>query len=137
MEQAVWLSDLALSLFALEAYSESIAAAQSALRKILELEAASDTTLGPAWDCLFYMGVSLCGRGDPTPGISLISATRQMWRVAGVSVGQQPVTQALLARAEESARTALGDDGYEGAVKAGEALTRDEAMALGLSIAAS
>jgi predicted ATPase len=135
MEQSVWLMDLALSLFMLEAYSESIATTQRALRKILELEAASETKLAPAWDCLFNIGVSLCGRGDPAPGISLISATCQMWRAAGVAVAEQALTQALLDRAEKSARTALGDDGYEAAVKAGEALTRDEAIALGLSIA--
>ncbi|HZS29638.1 MAG TPA: AAA family ATPase [Gaiellaceae bacterium] len=134
MEQASWLSELALSLFVLEAYPESIATMQRALRKVLELEAVNETKLAPAWDCLFDIGLSLCATGDPTRGISLISATLQMWRLAGVGVGEQPLTQALLGRVEPSARTALGDDGYEAAVSAGEALTRDEAMALGLSI---
>ena len=135
MEQATWLSELGLSLFVLEAYSESIGTMQRALRKVLELEAANDTKLAPAWDCLFDIGLSLCGRGDPAPGISLISATLQMWRLAGVGVGEQPLTKALRGRAEKTARAALGDEGYETAVRAGEALTRDEAMALGLSIA--
>jgi predicted ATPase len=135
MEQAVWLEELGFSLFVLEDYSESIATGQRALRKILELEAGNETKIAPAWDCLFVIGLSLCGRGDPVPGISLVSATRRMWRVAGVSVAEEPLTRALIGRVEQSARTALGDDGYEAAVSAGEALTRDEAIALGLSIA--
>jgi hypothetical protein len=135
MEQAAWLSELALSLFVLEAYPESIATGQDALRKILELEAASDTKIAPAWDCLFGIGLALCERGDVASGTRLVSATCQMWRVAGVGVAEQPSTRALRDRVEKSARAALGDDGYEAAVKAGEALTRDEAMALGLSIA--
>ncbi len=134
MEQAVWLGDLALSLFVLETYSESIATGQRAVRKIRELEAANDTQIAPVWDCLFTIGLSLCGRGDPEPGIRLISATRQMWHVAGVGVGDEPFMQAVLGRVEKSARTALGD-GYVAAVKAGEAMTRDEAIALGLSVA--
>src|SRR5262249_30675483 len=105
------------------------------LQRILELEAASDTKLGPAWDCLFDIGLALCGRGDPATGMTLMSATQQMWRVAGVSVGEEPITQALLERVDERAREALGDDGYEAAVKAGEGLSRDDAMALGMSIA--
>ena len=134
MEQAAWLSDLAISLFVLETYSESIATAHRALRKILELEAANQTQLGPMWDCLLTIGLSLCGRGDTDSGIRLVSATRQMWRVAGVGVTEQPLDQAIHGRIEKSARTALGDDGYEAAVNAGEALTRDQAIALGLSI---
>ncbi len=134
-EQTLWLGDLALSLFVLDAYAESIATGQRALGKVLELEAANDTKIAPAWDCLLNIGLSVCGRGDAEVGVRLASATCQMWRVAGVGVAEQPFTQALLGRAEQSARTILGDDGYEAAVDAGEALTRDEAMALGLSIA--
>jgi predicted ATPase len=134
MEQAAWLSDLATSLFVLETYSESIATGQRALRKILELEADNQTQLGPMWDCLFVIGLSLCGRGNAETGIRLVSATRKMWHVAGVGVAEEPWTRAVFSRVEKSARTALGDDGYEAAVNAGEALTRDQAIALGLSI---
>ena len=81
------------------------------------------------------IGLSLCGRGDAEPGIRLISATRQMWHVAGVGVGEEPFMQAVLGRVEKNAEAALGEDGYEAAVSAGEALTRDEVIALGLSIA--
>ena len=135
VEEAAWLADLAHSLFVLEAYSESIATGQRALRKLLELEAANETQIAVVWDCLFTIGLSLCGRGDAGSGISLVSATRHMWHVFGVSLVEEPLTQALLGRVENSARAALGDDGYEAAVNAGEALTRDEAIALGLSIA--
>jgi hypothetical protein len=57
-----------------------------------------------------------------------------MWHVAGVGVAEEPWTRAVFSRVEKSARTALGDDGYEAAVNAGEALTRDQAIALGLSV---
>ena len=134
-EQAAWLSDLSVTLFVLDAYSESLATGQRALAKILELEAANDTKIAAAWDCLFNIGLSLCGRGDAESGIRLVSATRHMWHVAGVSVPEQPFTRTLLGHAERNARTALGDGGYEAAVAAGEALTRDEAMALGLGVA--
>lgn len=134
IEQAAWLCDLALSLFVLEAYSESIATGQRSMRKLLELEVANETQIAVVWDCLFIIGLSLCRRGDAGSGISLVSATRQMWRVAGVGMAEEPLTQALLSRVEKSVRTALGD-GYEAAVNAGEASTRDEAIALGLSVA--
>ena len=135
LEQAAWLSELGLSLFVLGSHSESIATQQRALGKLRELEAASDTKISPAWDCLFYLGLALCERGDAESGTRLVSATCQMWRLAGVGVGEQPSTRVLRDRAEQSARTALGDDGFEAAVEAGEALSRDEAMALGLSVA--
>jgi predicted ATPase/class 3 adenylate cyclase len=134
VEQAAWLGDLSTSLFVLEAYPESIATAQRAVRKFLELEAVNDTQIGPVWDCLFTIGLSLCMSSDVVSGISLVSATRQMWHLAGVGVAEEPMLQTIFNRVETSARTALGDDGYQAAVTAGEALTRDEAIALGLSI---
>jgi len=135
MEQASWLHDLAVSLFVLGAYSESIATGQRALGLILELEATLETEIAMVWDCLFTIGVSQCGRGDDGSGISLAAAARRLYHVSGVSVAEEPFALAVLGHAEKSARTALGDDGYEAAVDAGEALTRDEAIALGLSIA--
>jgi len=89
MEQAVWLCDLALSLFVLEDYSESIATAQRALRKLRQLEAANETQIGPVWACLFAIGLSVCARGDAGSGISLVSATRHMWQVSGVGVAEE------------------------------------------------
>jgi len=135
LEQAAWVGDLALSLFVLEDYSGSIANAQTALSKLRELETRDETRIGIVWDCLFTIGLSLCGRGDAGTGIRLVAAVRSMWRVSGVGVAEEPFAQAILGRVENSARTALGDDGYEAAVSTGEALTRDEAVALGLGIA--
>jgi len=134
MEQVAWLGDLAVSLFLLEDYSESIATGQRALRKLIELEAANESQIAIVWDSLFFIGIALCGRGDAGAGIRLASATRHMWHRYGVGVAEEPFTAALLGRVETSARAALGDDGYEAAVNAGEALTRGEAIALGLSI---
>ena len=136
-EQAAWLGDLATSLYVLEAYSESIATGQRSLRMYLELEAANATQIAPLWDCLFTIGLSLCGRGDAESGIRLVSATRNMWHLAAVGVAEEPFMQSVFGRVEKIARTALGDDGYRAAVNAGEALTRDEAIALGLSITPS
>jgi len=133
-EQALWLGDLATSLYVLDAYSESIATGQRSLRMLLELEAAGGTLIANVWDCLFTIGLSLCGRGEAGPGIRLVSATRQMWHVAGVGVNEEPFMRSVFAGVQAIARAALGD-GYEAAVHAGEALTRDEAIALGVSIA--
>ena len=84
------------------------------------------------WDSLFTIGLSLCGRGDAGSGISLVSAARRMYREDGVA--EEAFAQAVLGRIEKSARAALGDEGYEAAVRSGEALTRDEAIELALSI---
>jgi hypothetical protein len=88
------------------------------------------------WDCLFTIGLSQCGRGDVGPGISLVSATRRMWHVSGVAVAEEPFAQALLGPVEKGARAALGDEGYEAAVREGEAFARDEAIELALSVLA-
>jgi hypothetical protein len=132
VEQASWLSDLAFSLFVLEAYSEGIAAGQRALRKLLEMEATLETETGRVSDPLFTIGISACGRGDPGSGISLVSTARRMYREDGVA--EEVFTQTVLDRIEKSARAALGDAGYEAAARSGEALSRDEAIALALSI---
>ena len=108
---------------------------RSAKDKYLVRRPANETQIAVVWDCLFTIGLSLCGRGDGGSGISLVSATQHMWQVSGVAVAEDPSVQAALGRVEKGARAALGDDGYEAAVNAGEALTRDEAIALGLSIA--
>ena len=116
----------------LEAYSEGIATGQRALGKLRELEATLETETGWVSDSLFAIGISLCGRGDAGSGISLVSAARRMYREDGVA--EWAVEQAVLGRIEQSARAALGDEGYEAAVRSGEALARDEAIALALSI---
>jgi tetratricopeptide (TPR) repeat protein len=132
VEQAYWLHDLAVSLFVLDAYSESIATAQRALRKLVELEATLETKTGRVWDCLFTIGLSLSGGGDAGTGISLVSAARRTYRDSGVA--EDALERAILGRAEKSALAALGDEGYEAAVRSGEALARDEAIELALSV---
>ena len=134
VEQAFCLSDLSLSLFVLEAYSESIATGQRALEMLRELEARDETQIGVVWDCLVNIGLSQCGRGDAASGMSLISAAVRVYHVSGVGVTEEPFFQALLGRVEKDARAALGDEGYEAAVRGGEALERDEAIELGLSV---
>lgn len=57
-----------------------------------------------------------------------------MYREEGVA--EEAFTQTALSRIEKSARAALGDEGYETAVRSGEALLRDEAVGLALSIKA-
>jgi tetratricopeptide (TPR) repeat protein len=132
LEQASDLRDLAFSLFVLKAYSEGIETGQRALSKLLELEATLETESGWLTDALFMIGLSSCGRGEAGSGISLVSAARRMYREDGIA--EEAFTQAALGRIEKSARAALGDDGYETAVRRGEAMSRDEVVDLGLSI---
>jgi hypothetical protein len=83
-------------------------------------------------DSLFTIGISSCGKGDVGSGISLVSAARRMYREDGVA--EETYTQSVLGRIEKSARAALGDEGYETAVRSGEALSRDEAIELALRV---
>jgi len=131
VEQAASLNDLSRSLFVLEAYSEATATGQRALGKLLELEDTLESETGWVSDSLFTIGISLCGRGDAGSGISLVSAARRMYREDGVA--EWAFEKAVLGRIEKSARAALGDEGYETAVRDGEGLSHDEAIELALS----
>jgi predicted ATPase/class 3 adenylate cyclase len=131
VEQAASLNDLSRSLFVLEAYSEATATGQRALGKLLELEDTLESETGWVSDSLFTIGISLCGRGDAGSGIRLVSAARRMYREDGVA--EWAFEKAVLGRIEKSARAALGDEGYETAVRDGEGLSHDEAIELALS----
>ncbi len=133
LEQAASLNNVASSLFVLEAYSEGIATGQRALGKLLELEATLEAESGWVSDSLFTIGISLCGRGDAVSGVSLVSAARRMYREDGIA--EWNIEQAIVDRIQKSARAALGDEGYEAAVRSGEALPRDEAVELALRAA--
>jgi tetratricopeptide (TPR) repeat protein len=133
LEQAAELRDLSFSLFVLEAYSESIETGQRALGKLLEFEATLETESGWLVDALFIIGLSLCGKADASSGISLVSAARRMYREDGIA--EEDFTQKALSRIEKSARAALGDVGYEAAVRSGEAMSRDDAVELAMGIA--
>ena len=118
-ERAASLGDLAFALFAVGEYPESIATAQRSLRETH----VEGTT--------FVVGLSLCGRGDFGRGVTLIAAARRQLRED--SLTEDAWVAPVLERIEIAARAALGDDAYEAAVRAGEALTRDEAIELALS----
>ena len=132
VEQAASLNNLAYSLFVLGAYAEGIATGQRALGRLLELEATLETETGWVSDSLFTIGISLCGRGDAGSGISLVSAARRMYREDGIA--EWALEQAVLGRIAASARAALGDEGYETAVRSGEARSREHAIELALSV---
>jgi hypothetical protein len=46
----------------------------------------------------------------------------------------EPFTKTALARIEKNARAALGDEGHAAAVRAGEAMTREQAIELALGV---
>jgi predicted ATPase/class 3 adenylate cyclase len=131
-EQVFFLDDFAWSLFVLEAYSESIESAQRALGKLLELEAKPEAETGRLSNLLFTIGASSCGKGDAGAGASLIGAGRRMYREDGMV--EDAFLGMALKRCEESARTVLGDEEYETAIRRGELLVREEAIELALSI---
>ena len=131
-EQAGSLNNLAYSLFVLGAYSKGIATGQRALGKLLAHEATVESETEWVSESLFTIGTSLCGSGEAGPGISLVSAARRMKRENGIA--EWALGRAVLGRIEKSARAALGDEGYETAVRSGEAMSRDEAIELALSI---
>jgi predicted ATPase/class 3 adenylate cyclase len=132
LEQAARLRDLAFCSFVLEAYSEGIATGQRALTKLLEFEATFATESGWLPDSLFVIGISSCGSGNAGAGVTLVSTARRMYREGGIA--EDAVERVVLDRVEQSARAALGDEGYEAAVRRGEELSRDEAIELALSV---
>ena len=122
-----------MSLFVLEDYSEGIATGQRALRKLLQFEATLETESGWVPDFLFTIGLSESGRGNARSGVRLISAARRMYREDGIA--EQVYMQSAL-RQFRRRGAALGDEGHETVVRSGEAMSRDEAIALALSVTA-
>jgi hypothetical protein len=55
-----------------------------------------------------------------------------MYRDGGIA--EDAIERVVLGRLEQNARAVLGDEGYEAAVRRGEALSRDEAIELALSV---
>ena len=117
---------LSASLFALAEYAESIATAQRGLPEVIENAGRTAT------DLLFSLTLSLCGYGDSVRGITLVTAAARFYGEHGVVL--EPWSLPVLERFEHDARAALGDAGYDAAVRAGEALSRDDAIALALSV---
>ena len=133
-DQAGSLDNLAYCLFVLGEYSDGIAAAQRALRKLLEQEATVESQTDAVSESLLTIGSALCGTGEADMGVKLVSAARRMNRENGVA--EWALGRLVLDGIETNARAALGDEGYEAAARRGEALTREEAIELALDVSA-
>jgi predicted ATPase len=127
LDRALALSELAASLFALGEYADSIDAAQRSLREMPQMEMNSGQLMWP----VLTLGLSACASGDSGRGITLIAAERKQLREDGLT--EDSWLGPVLERIEPQARAALGDDRYEAAVRAGEVLSRDDAIELALS----
>jgi predicted ATPase/class 3 adenylate cyclase len=134
-DQASSLDALAYCLFVLGEYSDGVAAAQRALRKLLELEATVESQTDAVSESLLTIGSALCGTGEADMGVKLVRAARRINRENGVA--EWALGRLLLDRIETNARAALGDEGYEAAARRGEALTREEAIELALDVSAN
>jgi predicted ATPase len=121
-ERAFALTNLAYSLFALGEYSEAVSTARQALREMSQLEA------GWGMGTVFVVGLSMCRSGEFARGITLVVAAQRQYREAGIP--PESWVPGVLERIEGQAREALGGDGYDAAIRAGEALSRDEAIVL-------
>ena len=129
LDRAMVRANLAFSLFALEEYAKSIETAQRALREMLEIGA---TTVADTQDPVFVVGLSECGSGNFDLGITLVSAAVRLYHENGFVL--ESWTPSVLERFESNARATLGNDAHDAAVRSGEALSRDEAIELALSV---
>jgi predicted ATPase len=112
---------------ALSQYSEALSHQQQSLR--FELEA------GRKWapQDVLAIGITAGRLGDHITGLHLTSAVRpELEREGGLS----PDDGLYLERLDAEAIAALGEDGYEAAVSAGEKLTLAEATELALRVTA-
>ena len=127
LERAASLSALAGSLFALGEYAKSITTAQRSLRDMPMIETGG--TLHGAGG-LMVIGFSACAGGEPGHGMQLIAAAMKHNRDEGITLGSLDVVRERL---ERQARAALGEEGYEAAVLAGEALSVADTIKLALT----
>ena len=86
-------------------------------------------------ESLLTIGSALRETGEADIGAKLVSASRRISRENGVA--EWALGRLVLDRTETNARAALGDEGYEAAVRKGEAMARDEAIELALDVSAS
>ncbi len=131
LDRAMVRANLAFSLFALEEYAKSIETAQRALREMLEIGA---TAVADTQDPVFVVGLAEYGNGNFDLGITLVSAAVRLYHDNGFVL--ESWTPSVLERLEMKARASLGDDAHDAAVRAGEALSRDDAIDLALSVVA-
>ena len=125
LERAAALSALAGSLFALGEYAKSITTAQRSLRDMPMIE-----TGGTLMVPVMVIGFSACAGGEPGHGMQLIAAAMKHNRDEGITPGSLDVVRERL---ERQARAALGEEGYEAAVLAGEALSVADTIKLALT----
>ena len=126
LEQANSVANLALSLYALGEYPASIATAQRSLH-----EMPRDIGAIAMWP-VFLVGLVVCESGlEVGRGVTLVTAALKQSRDEGMP--EDFWVRLMRERNEREARITLGDDGYEAAVRAGEALSRDDAIELALS----
>ena len=83
-------------------------------------------------DLLLALGWAVSARGETALGVTLVSAALREYREDGFDLERSGHVQ--MERFERASRHALGDDGYEAAVREGEALSDDEANQLALSV---
>ena len=126
LERAAALSALAGSLFALGEYAKSITTAQRSLRDMPMIE-----TGGSIMAPVMVIGFSACAGGEPGHGMQLIAAAMKHNRDEGITLGSLDVVRERL---ERQARAALGEEGYEAAVLAGEALSVADTIKLALTL---
>ena len=117
---------LAFLLVQVGEYEEALAYQQEALRLDRETRFGSVGVVNVG-----YIAVAL---GCSADGTRLLAVAQREIRREGLAV--QSGDQRLLERAETEARAALGDSGYEDAVREGEALSVGEAVALALALRA-
>ncbi len=114
--------------FAVGNYSESIACCQRSLLALLELG------LERTPDPLLILGWTTAARGQTSLGVKLVAAAMRQYRQDGMDLERWGHVQ--MERFERSSRQALGDGGYETALREGEALSNEEAARLALSVKA-
>ncbi len=124
---ALELSNVGVSLFLVGRPAEALSRMQEALR--LGVEAGT-------YDVRYFfnMGLVAGGLGQFGAGVTLNALGRRGMDDHGIAV--QAIDRRLVDELDAGARRALGDDGYEAAVRAGEAMTLDEGVELALSLSA-
>jgi hypothetical protein len=125
LTEAFLCQQLALILFALSRHQDALWHAQAALRL--------RHTTRTSWQAMgevFAIGLICGGLGDHSTARSLVTAALRAYESEGFKTDSEDNRN--LARFEAHARQALGTDAYETAVRAGEALTIEQAYELAL-----
>jgi predicted ATPase len=124
---AIELNNVGVSLFLIGRPAEALFRMQEALR--VQGDAGSHDVR-----YFFNIGFVAGGLGQHRAGVTLNTLGRREMDTHGIAV--QAIDVRLLDELEAGARGALGDDGYETAVRAGETMTLDEGVELALGLTA-